>query len=663
MSNTRPRFVKHALRYVLVVYLAIFTTAETQAQEIKAISMSDIGGILELGYIFRDEERARNDADTSSSVEELRLNQRLQLELDGYIMHPRFMELQLNPEIEWEQQKITTMDQQSVDSNNTNFGGELRVGILKDSYFPSSVFWSKKRREIDQLFSKSNKVTHSLWGGTFQLRKGPLPIKIHYQHSDLNGSGNASDSDESSNELTISSRYRLGTRSSGNIHYNLMRLDQKAFNRVTTNHRLTLSNTTFLDEDKKRRMDGHASILDQSGYINNRTILFQENISWKHTDKLWTRYGLSGSSRDTNSDVLKTANANFGLSHQLYNSLFTNINLNAGKTDSSLQKSKTLRASLLETYTKELGNWGHWTINAKIFADVYKIDSRVDTGEVIDESVYFNSSGSIPLSENNIVSDTIRVTDENSLKVYREDIDYSINQVNLITLITRLPLGDIPNDSTVLVSYRFDLGSNREVLTLGTSLGTRISWKEWLSGYAQWDQSDQKSLSGDTSSDEDDLEELDRYSLGAQANWKWFGFRVDHTRQHSTLTPFESMSEHVSASTSLTERLQVQFSITHQLMEYFDTNENIDSWNGQSTLHGQLNRRTQFELEVRYRIQDFDSELSTNNNDIEGYGLRGSLQWQFRTLVAEIDALWSEFDQQSQTEDKVALEVRLTRRF
>ena len=662
MLNTRTRFLNYAPHYILVVLAAFFLTVEAQTQEIKAINMTELGGTLELGYDYRKEERNRNSANTSS-LEELRLNQKLRLNLDGYIMHPRFLEFRLSPEIEWEQRKTTSIAQGSTDSNNIYGGGELRVGILKESNFPSSVFWSKKRRSIAQLFSRSNTLSQSTWGGDFQLRKGPLPLRIHFRHSDLSGSGSASDIDESSNDLTISSRYRLSDKSTGEISYNLLELEQKGFNRMTTNHRLTLSNVTFIDDDKKKRLDGYVRLLNQSGFIENDSIFFRETFAWEHTDKLRTRYGLSGSSRSTNSDVVDTLKVNFGLGHQLYDSLFTNFDIDTETTDSNLQKSKTSRVSLSETYTKNLGNWGHGTLGARAYAEVFDIKSRTNTAEVIDESIRFDSTGPIALSENNVIQSSIRVTDVNSLRVYQKDIDYTIIFGQTITLIDRLPLGDIPQNATVLVSYRFDLGASSEVLTVGTSLRTRISWKERLSVYAQWNQSDQKSLGDTTPNTEDFLDKVDHYSIGTQLNWRWLLVGVDYISHDSTRTPFESTSEHVSASTSLGERMQGQVSITHQFRRYFDLDQRIDSWSIQSTLHGNIYRRATFELEARYRIQEWSSKLDTNNFDLEGSGLRGGLRWQFHKLTAQVDALWSQLDQESQTEDEVSLEFTLIRRF
>ncbi len=656
MRTTRSRSLWSAsVALGLLVYFQGSTLA--WSQDFQYFGISDISGYLEVGYKYRDQKRERSTAQSSTQLEEMELNQRLHLNLDGYSLHPRFLEYHLGGDLTNLWQRVDT-DGESSSSSDVLTGGNLEITLLKDHPYTFNAYASRSEVETDQLFTLSYTAPRTTYGASASLKRGALPFTIRYDHAEVEGDAGASDLSEESDRYTFISNYHIGGRSKGNIRAFLNQVDQTSFGQSTEQRQLNLSNVTFLDNAQKLRLDGHLHMASQTGIVDSSTRTIRETLHWKHSDNFYTRYGVNFDQIDIDSNRTRIQSGQFSLNHKLYQSLTTNIELNSSSTVSSEQKTTVERAQLSENYTKRVGKEGIFSLNASAFAETFDINPRDDTIEVNDEALVLNGTVTVALAQIDVLLSSIRVTDSRGITQYVEGTDYAVSTIGNTVFIARLFLGTIPDGDTVLVTYRFDAGLAREIRTLGGSLRAQISKGDTFLVYGQLERSRQSLLSG---SPVDTLENLKREAYGMQGGWGLLDFGVDYEKRLSTFTPNRSFSQYVSVSGRPFARANVSANVTHQRQVYLDSREEVESWNLHGIVNSELTRRTGLELDAEYRRQRWSPKSLGSGN--EAYGMRGSLYWRYRGLSAELSGLYSQINQASENEERTRIELRVRRDF
>ncbi|MCF6283927.1 MAG: hypothetical protein L3K26_01865, partial [Candidatus Hydrogenedentes bacterium] len=302
-SNDAPLF------FVLAIFLLI--SVQGWSQEVKTVGISDISGHVEMGLKYREDVRVRDSVESSSLTDEMRLHQQIRLNVDGYIVHPRFLEFFLGPEFEYFQQQTSALGFGDQKINDLLVGGDFRLTLLREHPYSVGLYANRTETDVDRLFTRGFVTTRTTWGAKAGVRKGPVPFTIDYNHTELSSTDSSAGIDEVSDQLRLNGRYKLGRMSSGDVWYTYIMTDQQSFGRVVEEHRLTATNVSFFGEEKKRRLAGSIRASQQSGAFESTSFNVQEAFFWKHSPRLSTTYSVNFDRTETDGTEVDVYSAGF----------------------------------------------------------------------------------------------------------------------------------------------------------------------------------------------------------------------------------------------------------------------------------------------------------------------------------------------------------------
>lgn len=153
-----------------------------------------------------------------------------------------------------------------------------------------------------------------------------------------------------------------------------------------------------------------------------------------------------------NSISSTTNSINFGLDHRLFQSLRSHINFRFSDFNQTMYSEKTDDFKVGFNYTKDIsignlnlaysyGRFGRTTESLSNVLSIFNEPHQLTDGTI---ELLYNPD---------VFTNTIVVTDENSIIIYQENFDYEIIAHGDFTEIRRIMGGQIPNGGRILVNY------------------------------------------------------------------------------------------------------------------------------------------------------------------------------------------------------------------
>jgi hypothetical protein len=245
----------------------------------------------------------------------------------------------------------------------------------------------------------------------------------------------------------------------------------------------------------------HISLSSSLAYSQSRysgqhlhTVTANESLRINHTPDL-DSFGMANFDYNDYGDTsTDRARGNYGLQHQLYESLTSTVDAHGDyeKTDSGPGNSSTYEiygAGGSENYTKKLGSWGRLSIGLGLLADHQDNDITGSTISTINELHILTLSGSpVYLDHPYVIQSTVAVYGPGHV-LASPSIDYLLVTVGALTQIQLVPTSVIlQNGGPITVDYQSDSqpSSSYESLTGnfqirldlfdGWGIYSRVSW-------------------------------------------------------------------------------------------------------------------------------------------------------------------------------------------
>jgi hypothetical protein len=626
------------------------------AQEVKPIAVTDISGHVELGMEGDIQERERPNSSWDSEKEEF--HESVRLDIEGYMYHPRLLTFEIGSLVDYMQDQFS--GDGSEDSGNTGLqiDGNWHIDLLREHPYSLSIRGQRGEQNVSQPFGRNYKSENESNGVSLRVSKGLLPFQVSFDRSSVKGSGTGSDINETTDEFQARTHYNLWDRSSGHIQYIKTQTDTKAFNRKLDRQQFLLNDTTLLNTEGTLRLNGSAQINDQSGLSDSTQFSAQESLSWRHSDTLDSRYQIAYNRADVGSQSTRIWNLGTSMSHRLYESLHTYGELHGTHENAAFGKTATSGGSLRETYAKRLGRWG--SLGLAVQGSIEDVDRQPqqDTAFVFDETHFVQTGIPFELRNPDVEQITISVTDDRGVILYRPFVDYLVNTRGIYTEIQPLLTGSIPDSSTVLVDYEYDLRSRGKIRTTGGLLSANLELGEWLSLYARNHVSNQRLLTG---TDDSRLDDLNRKTIGGSLAWQWLATGAEYEHKDSVFSGAESMREWATLTVSPAIGWQVQLAGRYGETRFIDTAQRLTNMSGYAMLRGRINRFSELDLSGDYQIQRWDRANDTNDSD--AYGVEMAYVWRYRKLIFQANGRTSRIDQNQQNDTRYEFELSLRREF
>ena len=444
----------------ITLFLIVILGTETYSQRNNGYSFWNLnywGGFigLESNYYYQATTLKTGFSETQRTSQ---FNGLFSLDTESFVIHPNFLQFELgvmfrpgtrsdNFIVAPDQANITTAER-------INF----RTDLFKQRSLNSNFYFNYDHSFVRRDFATNIENFRKTLGATVNFRNPIANFNFNYNYDNW-----------FMDELEVNRFYgsiRHNFRAQANQSYgkkfsNKLTLNYTDFLRMYSINSLLINNKIF-DANLNTRVlldvpipINYSSLIlynNQYGYDRRNKFQILQNVSSDLPFNLRFNGNYNYNYFKINLISSTTNSINLGLNHRLFKSLRSHINFRFSDFDQTMYSEKTNDLRVGINYTKDIsiGNlnlaytYGRFGRSTESLSNVLSIFNEP----------HQLTDGTIELLYNpDVFTNTIVVTDENSVIIYEENFDYEIITHGDFTEIRRIMGGQIPNGGRILVNY------------------------------------------------------------------------------------------------------------------------------------------------------------------------------------------------------------------
>ncbi len=439
-----------ALTYFLLLCLL---SAEAAAQPPSLLRFYNWQGNLRL--IYQKQQRWY-----SGLVKEKEFQEQLNLRTSGYIITPRLFTFGLTGAVSLLQEKVE--DPLTIRANKSRFVNQSFTG----TFFPRSthsliVSYSRGTNYQNLEFSGVNLYRFRTLQATLDLPALYLTSRLFATRRSLTDKWERADYRFFRYEDRTEFGYR-GTRNTETSHVSVNYDYYRFYNKISR----AMSYRSHIGRFQWDRVFGQAGqhksktlvkLQSRSGFIEYRDMRLRQWLDIRHRPWLSSFYRYSVIYRKSAGVSSVQNSVTAGLNYSLYQSLKASTRVSGVFTSSSVGdfRHRTIGASL--AYTKKLPLSSRIQLTYSRNVSLTFRETQSVEQQVLNERHVVIGGRPFLLNERNIVPGSIVIYSERTLIQYQEgeDKDYIVRYIGDAVEIQINPLGRIPENDVLLVSYRF----------------------------------------------------------------------------------------------------------------------------------------------------------------------------------------------------------------
>gem|GEM_PF-781078 len=416
-----------------------------------ALSYPKLG--LSSMFLMDNETLHSNGADRQSSVYEFR--EGFSVATNGWLVHPAFLALNLRLDPQWSQVGGNG-DGPSPDDPSLFLGSyATQATFLPRKIYTLQFFADRTEENLISTFANQTNVDTDTYGANLTYKWKRLPTFVNYQHLNRNQDGFFTTEEQRDDfRLNTSNQYgNFDTRLSLQYIDSQQSSDIEDTNLKDFNSRL--DNSWRFKADPNRLLYSDLSYRTSEDDDFSRTDLrLLERLYLKHRKYLRTNSSFLFQKLETDQFSEDRYRLDSELTHLLYENLTTTV-FGSGERHNFDDGNETAYTGALDfDYRRDIP-WGTLGATA-VVRDIYTIRSGEQGLQVVNnESQVLNGGQGTFLNQEFVDADSIRVTDSTGTIVYLRNLDYIVEQTGTFIRLRRTLLGNIADNQTVLVSYRF----------------------------------------------------------------------------------------------------------------------------------------------------------------------------------------------------------------
>jgi hypothetical protein len=473
MMRKRNIPLKAGLWLQPLFFIALAFAPNLSAQQRGLVFMERPKLAIELSYEFEEEDRESPFGDTESSSHDFR--ESLTVGTEGWVYHPNLMTYRLFLEPEWRQEDFDGSaggigDTASPDRDTTLLGYDVGATFLGQKPLSLDLFASRQSRQLDLTGIEDSDLDSETVGARLHFNDATFPATIGFTNRKYERTGYY-ESQEERNEFRADIRHNIAKSFT---ELSLLHDETDRTNRAvpmdvqidseTTN--AELRNTYFFSNDERIRLDSLAYAL-RSEFDGTEldTWRLSENLFWTHSKELLTQYRYNFTRREFDS-FDSTENAlRGGLTHRLANRLTTNIGAEAAFNDFGDGSEDRYQGDLDLLYHQPIP-WGSLE-----FGSGWRYGETERSGDptiapFLEHPVLETGEDTF-LDKENVLLDSIVVTNVGGTIVYTKNVDYRVEVIGPDVRIERTLFGDIEDGQQVTVGYNYRIDTGFDDATFG----------------------------------------------------------------------------------------------------------------------------------------------------------------------------------------------------
>ncbi len=523
----------------------------------------------------------------------------------GSIYHPNLLAFDFNGELGWGWNQMTTTSpgyRQSINESDQLDRYLVTVNLLQEKPYNASFFAAQDHTYRDYGSFDTFTVDESRYGGTVNWTTQNLNLTSNFGYQDETDTGLIDSSEVKETYFNFLGIYR---RKSGQTtltgQWNQFDNILGAANSLTSaNESIGIADSeAFGSRQQITASTGVTFSHAEYGGQQMDTVNATENVNIQHRSNLDSFLIFNAERNDLHPATESSLQGDYGLRHQLYDSLTSTADVHGSYQDNSDPTGSSATdlygVGLAENYRKRLQSWGRLSVSASVVAD-HVDDSASGSSFPSTEShqVYLPTSSQyrpVYLDHPSVIAGSIQVTAGGQLLAAGTDYEVvTAGQLTEVRLIfppspTVAPL--LVNDSvTISVSYQSASQNNAsyEALTSDVEMRLDLFGRLGIYGRMNWmDNNAPPQVQAQTLTD---------LVGGLDYNWRWLRTGAEYEDydsnfvQYDALRFFQDFNFHPSGRSSLSLNLdETWYDYTpsgNQTLYQFTTRYSLQLWSSLS---------------------------------------------------------------------------------
>ncbi len=449
------RLLKAMAAVLLVAGYSESVIGQTDGGNLYFMKLHSYSGEARLDGFYREKERTfleYQEAHKSSN-----LSGGLKLRATTSVLHPNFMMLDMDGAYmpETRRENFIMVPDQSEVRTIKKIGASAR-------FFQNRIVNFAMFGSYDQGYSTRENLTNikstgKHWGGNLGCINKVLPVTFDFQshkwdEEELQSARKYNHDQQSFSARTyksFTSRDRSELRFS---HDELVNINQNRYRVGNINNTLDFTNSLSLDSAKRYRMNTLINNFNQHGTSNLNRFQAGELIDFQLPANLFYTGNYNFYNINFESHRLLQHSVVTGLEHQLFNSLRSRVSYEYNNLKNTVFSEANSKAGIRFNYLKKIPKG---SIQLGYQYDRYSQDHFADSSSmIISNEQYLLADTKITLLRHPDVDEpSVVIKDMNGTFFFQKDLDYILVTRGKYLEIRRIPGGNIPNETTVLVDY------------------------------------------------------------------------------------------------------------------------------------------------------------------------------------------------------------------
>lgn len=633
-----------------------------------------IEGDVELIGEF-DRNASRSGVETKS--ETLVFEERLNLWTSGDLYHPNLMLYSAALGLGLNQQQVDSDDRGGgtgdLSEKTNGFIDEYSLSgtILQKKDYPFSYSFNKTENLISRHFYGPLRATDESEYYNLIIRNESFPMTFRYDKHSTEQSPVSASSLSGDTFSRTNKTFKYGVKHDftkySRMKFTFDRRESESSTLNSQNFTATdsydLSHSWQLGERQEGSLNSSISFRDQTIPVLNKNLRWNEDLTIQHSKALRTYYSFLSTKKTREGLEDNETRYRAGLTHKLYQSLVTNVNIYGANLDFQGKNQQEQRGGDLSFNYNKKNRWGSIFANYSVSLNSLE-QSGSGTSGIVDDELHTIPIGftffEVELRQINIDETSIFVTDIADNLLTSPD-DYTIiPSAGGITKLRLSTLGingnNIAAGDTVKVDYTFFVESKRSEDTVNQQFLLGHQFNNGLSIYAKHRRQNEDV----TSSDPDVVADNTRTNtLTADYIKGGFALAAEYTETESTIENSESTNI----------RAQYHWDI--------DDTKTVSVWGSKSVLTtgGSQDRETEmidFGSEFYWRLSDkyhltadidYVNETDTLFGDTEGIEFNSELGYNYRQFSFLTGLEYSLLTRSNSETETLFLYMRIRRTF
>lgn len=448
---------------------------------------------------------------------------------------------------------------------------DARINFFTGKQISGSVYALKQEDRINRAFQSTLDVDRKGFGTSWVFAHDKIPMELSYDYLETDLTGN---DDGLDNEHYTSSTFHYGARWLISDHHHLDLSYEHAKNKQdyqgspfsyeTTRDLFIIDHQLEFGDTYQHEFRTRVHWQEESGDFARDFFEIGPQLTLRHTDDLQTIWKYQFNRERYEGLDVETQRADVSLIHQLYTNLTTTVNVFGLYEDVENDINTTQYGALVDWQYNRKNPYGQFFANLALAYDTEEVDGDNGQRLILDESQTFRDPVAILLRNQNVVEQSIVVTDAANRRIYRKAIDYIVVRQGTYTRLVRNRTGDITDGQTILVDYQFRTPTDGQIDTIRVDFSMEQRFENGLRPYYRWSYRDQDA---DWSSGfARRADRTDHHRLGVNYEQKRYSLGTEFEVFDDTVDPYDAF--HLNGRLNLVDSAEQQVVVSARFSRF-----------------------------------------------------------------------------------------------